>query len=36
MQASNRGFKRDLIIDLETCVLTPERGEIMHCSAVNR
>jgi len=35
-QAGTRGLKRDLIIDLETSALTPERGEIIHFYAVNR
>jgi hypothetical protein len=35
-QAGTRGLKRDLIIDLETSALTPERGEIIHYRAVNR
>lgn len=30
------GCKRDLIIDLETSALTPEKGEIIHFYAVNR
>lgn len=30
------GCKRDLIIDLETSALTPERGDIIHFYAVNR
>jgi DNA polymerase III alpha subunit (gram-positive type) len=36
MQAGTRGLKRDLIIDLETSSLTPEKGEIIHYRAVNR
>lgn len=35
-EAGTRGLKCDLIIDLETSALTPEKGEIMHCRAVNR
>jgi hypothetical protein len=35
-QAGTRGLKRDLIIDLETSALTPDRGEIIHFYAVNR
>jgi hypothetical protein len=35
-QAGTRGLKRDLIIDLETSALTPEKGEIIHYRAVNR
>jgi DNA polymerase III alpha subunit (gram-positive type) len=35
-QAGTRGLKRDLIIDLETSALTPDRGEIIHFRAVNR
>ena len=35
-QAGTRGLKRDLIIELETSALTPERGEIIHFYAVNR
>ena len=31
-----RGLKRELIIDLETSALTPEKGEIIHFYAVNR
>jgi hypothetical protein len=31
-----RGLKRDLIIQLETSALTPEKGEIIHYYAVNR
>ena len=31
-----RGLKRELIIDLETSALTPEKGEIIHYRAVNR
>jgi hypothetical protein len=34
-QAGTRGIKRDLIIDLETSALTPDRGEIIHYRAVN-
>lgn len=30
------GMKRDLIIELETSALTPEKGEIIHFYAVNR
>lgn len=36
MKAGTRGLKRDLIIDLETSALTPDRGEIIHYRAVNR
>lgn len=35
-QAGTRGLKRELIIELETSALTPERGEIIHYYAVNR
>jgi DNA polymerase III epsilon subunit-like protein len=35
-QAGTRGLKRDLIIELETSALTPDRGEIIHYRAVNR
>ena len=35
-QAGTRGLKRDLIIQLETSALTPEKGEIVHYYAVNR
>ena len=35
-QASTRSLKRDLIIDLETSALTPEKGQIIHFCAVNR
>lgn len=35
-QAGTRGLKRDLIIDLETSALTPEKGEIIHYRALNR
>ena len=31
-----RGLKRELIIDLETSALTPEKGEIIRYRAVNR
>lgn len=34
--ASTHDLKRDLIIDLETSALTPEKGEIIHYYAVNR
>lgn len=34
--AGAHGMKRDLIIELETSALTPERGEIIHYYAVNR
>jgi DNA polymerase III alpha subunit (gram-positive type) len=34
--AGTHGLKRDLIIDLETSALTPEKGEIIHFYAVNR
>jgi DNA polymerase III alpha subunit (gram-positive type) len=36
VKAGTRGSKRDLIIDLETSALTPDRGEIIHFRAVNR
>lgn len=36
MQAGNRGLKRELIIQLETSALTPEKGEIIRYRAVNR
>jgi DNA polymerase III epsilon subunit-like protein len=35
-QAGTRGLKSDLIIDLETSALTPEKGEIIHYRAINR
>ena len=35
-QAGTRGLKRDLIIQLETSALSPEKGEIIHYYAVNR
>ena len=35
-QAGTRDLKRDLIIELETNALTPEKGEIIHFYAVNR
>ena len=31
-----RGLKRELIIDLETSALTPEKGDIIRYRAVNR
>ena len=31
-----RGLNRELIIQLETSALTPEKGEIIHFYAVNR
>jgi DNA polymerase III epsilon subunit-like protein len=34
--AGIRGLKRELIIELETSALTPEKGEIIHYYAVNR
>jgi len=34
--AGTRGLKREMIIDLETSALTPERGDIIHFYAVNR
>jgi DNA polymerase III epsilon subunit-like protein len=34
--AGAHGLKRELIIDLETSALTPEKGEIIHFYAVNR
>ena len=34
--AGTRGLKRELIIDLETSALTPEKGEIIRYRAVNR
>lgn len=36
MTLGTRGLKRDLIIDLETTALTPDKGEIIHFYAVNR
>ncbi len=36
MTLGSRGLKRELIIDLETSALTPEKGEIIHYRAVNR
>jgi hypothetical protein len=35
-QAGTRGLKRDPIVALKTCALTPETGEITHYGAVNR
>ena len=35
MQGSH-GMKRELIIELETSALTPEKGDIIHFYAVNR
>ncbi len=35
-QAGARGLKRELIIQLETSAITPEKGEIIHFYAVNR
>ncbi len=34
--AGTRGLKREVIINLETSALTPERGEIIHYRAWNR
>jgi hypothetical protein len=34
--AGTRGLKRELIIQLETSALSPEKGEIIHYYAVNR
>jgi len=34
--AGTHGLKRDLIIELETSALTPEKGEIIHFYAANR
>ena len=34
--AGTRGLKRELIIQLETSALTPEKGEIIHFYAINR
>lgn len=36
MTIGTRGLKRELIIDLETSALTPEKGEIIHYRAMNR
>lgn len=36
MKAGTRGLRRDLIIDLETSALTPEKGGIIRYRAVNR
>jgi DNA polymerase III epsilon subunit-like protein len=36
MCLGTRGLKRELIIDLETSALTPEKGEIIRYRAVNR
>ncbi len=36
LQAGTRGLKRELIIDLETSALTPERGEVIRYRAINR
>lgn len=33
--AGTRGWKRDLIIDLETRALTPDKGEIIRYRAIN-
>ncbi len=35
-QAGTRGLERELIIELETSALTPEKGEIVRYRAVNR
>ncbi|MFM7028708.1 MAG: exonuclease domain-containing protein [Chakrabartia sp.] len=35
MMLGTRGLKRELIIDLETSALTPEKGEIIHYHAIN-
>ena len=34
--AGTRGLQRDLIIELATSPLTPDKGEIIHYYAVNR
>lgn len=34
--AGAHSLKRDLIVELETSALTPEKGEIIHFYAVNR
>lgn len=34
--AGAHGVKREIIIELETSALTPEKGEIIHFYAVNR
>ena len=36
MAQGTRGLKRELIIDLETSGLNPEKGEIIHYRAINR
>ena len=36
MLLGTRGLKRELVIDLETSALTPEKGEIIRYRAVNR
>ncbi len=36
MTLGTRGLKRELIIDLETSALAPEKGEIIRYRAVNR
>lgn len=36
MTLGTLGLRRELIIDLETSALTPEKGEIIHYHAVNR
>lgn len=36
MTLGTRGLKRELILDLETSALTPEKGEIIRYRAVNR
>jgi DNA polymerase III alpha subunit (gram-positive type) len=36
MTLGTRGLKRELIFDLETSALTPEKGEIIRYRAINR
>ncbi len=36
MKAGTLRLKRDLIIDIETSALTPEKGEVIHYRSVNR
>ena len=36
MVLGTRGLRRELIIDIETSALTPEKGEIIRYRAVNR
>jgi hypothetical protein len=36
VKAGTLRLKRDLIIDIETSALTPEKGEVIHYRSVNR